>query len=84
MRSVRKIVCLVLNATRGTLRYRLFSGNLGELFSHLGLAEAFDKGDKGSSKMMKVGLRTFLIEVLHLPTDRADPDLQSNELAKRK
>jgi hypothetical protein len=84
MISVRKIVCLVSNANRGIFRYRLFSGNPGKPFSHLVLAEAFDKGDKGRSKMMKVALRTFLIEVLHLPTDRADPDLQSNELAKRK
>jgi hypothetical protein len=57
--------------TRGIIRYRLFGSDLGEPISHVVLAEAFDKGDKGTEKMMKIAFRTFLIEVLHLPTDRA-------------
>ena len=64
--------------TKGIIRYRLFGSDPGEPVSHVVLAEAFEKGVRGSSKMMKIALRTFLIEVLQLPTDRADPSSYSS------
>lgn len=57
--------------TKGIIRFRLFGSEPGEPVTHVVLAEAFDKGDKGTDKMMKNAFRTFLIEVLQLPTDRA-------------
>lgn len=45
-------------------------------------AEAFDSGDKATSKAMSVALRTFLLQVLALPTDEPDPDSFSYEATK--
>ena len=45
-------------------------------------AEAFDSGDKATSKAMSVALRTFLLQVLALPTDEPDPDSYSYEATK--
>jgi hypothetical protein len=47
-------------------------------------AEAFDSGDKATAKAMSVALRTFLIQLLALPTDEPDPDASSYELAPNK
>lgn len=46
-------------------------------------AEAFDSGDKATAKAMSVALRTFLLQVLALPTDEPDPDTFSYEIAGR-
>jgi hypothetical protein len=43
--------------------------------------EAFDRGDKATSKAMSVAYRTALIQALCLPTDEPDADAQSYELA---
>lgn len=42
-------------------------------------AEAFDTGDKATAKAMSVALRTFLLQLLALPTDEPDPDSFSYE-----
>jgi hypothetical protein len=45
-------------------------------------SEAFDSGDKATSKAMSVALRTFLLQVLALPTDEPDADSYSYEATK--
>jgi hypothetical protein len=37
--------------------------------------EAFDYGDKATSKAMSVAMRTYLLQTLCLPTNEPDPDL---------
>ena len=44
-------------------------------------AEAFDSGDKATAKAMSVAYRTFLLQLLCLPTDEPDPDSFSYESA---
>lgn len=46
-------------------------------------AEAMDSGDKATAKAMSVALRTFLLQVLALPTDEPDPDSFSYEAVGR-
>lgn len=46
-------------------------------------AEAMDSGDKATAKAMSVALRTFLLQVLALPTDEPDPDSFSYEATGR-
>lgn len=43
--------------------------------------EAFDYGDKATSKAMSVAYRTFLLQTLCLPTDEPDPDLYQYDAA---
>lgn len=45
-------------------------------------AEAMDSGDKATAKAMSVALRTFLLQVLALPTDEPDPDSFSYEASR--
>ena len=45
-------------------------------------AEAFDSGDKATAKAMSVALRTFLLQVLALPTDEPDPDSFTYEASR--
>jgi len=42
-------------------------------------AEAFDAGDKATAKAMSVAYRTFLLQLLCLPTNEPDPDSESYE-----
>lgn len=44
-------------------------------------AEAMDHGDKAAPKAMSVAMRTFLLQLLCLPTDEPDPDSHSYEIA---
>ena len=44
-------------------------------------AEAFDSGDKATAKAMSVALRTAYLQTLCLPTEEADPDSFSYQLA---
>lgn len=46
-------------------------------------AEAFDSGDKATAKAMSVAYRTYLIQLLCLPTDEPDPDESSYEVGVR-
>jgi hypothetical protein len=49
----------------------------GEPISGIVAAEAFDTGDKATAKAMSVAYRTFMIQLLCLPTDEPDPDESS-------
>lgn len=51
----------------------------GEPISGIIAAEAFDTGDKATAKAMSVAYRTFMIQLLCLPTDEPDPDESSYE-----
>lgn len=57
-------------------------GSDGEPISGLVAAEAFDSGDKATAKAMSVAMRTFLLQLLCLPTDEPDPDSFSYEAGK--
>lgn len=46
-------------------------------------ATAMDSGDKAVAKAMSVALRTYLLQVLALPTDEPDPDSFSYEATGR-
>ena len=71
-----------LNVVRAIVRFNIF-GTEGEPVTGDVAAEAFDSGDKATAKMMSVALRTFLLQVLLLPTDEPDPDSQSYELGEQ-
>lgn len=51
----------------------------GDPISGIVAAEAFDTGDKATAKAMSVAYRTFMIQLLCLPTDEPDPDESSYE-----
>jgi hypothetical protein len=46
----------------------------GEPIRGVVAAEAMDTSDKATAKAMSVGLRTYLLQTLMLPTDEKDPD----------
>lgn len=71
-----------LNVVRGIIRFNVF-GTEGEPVTGDVAAESFDSGDKATAKMMSVALRTFLLQVLLLPTDEPDPDVDSYELGEQ-
>lgn len=56
-------------------------GNTGDPILGSVVAEAFDNGDKATAKAMSVAYRTFLLQLLCLPTDEPDPDTFSYESA---
>jgi hypothetical protein len=68
-----------LNVIRLTVAYTIM-GTEGEGVTGIVAAEAFDSGDKATAKAMSVALRTFLIQLLALPTDEPDPDEFSYEI----
>lgn len=55
----------------------------GEPIVSIVAAEAFDSGDKATAKAMSVAYRTYLIQLLCLPTDEPDPDESSYEVGVR-
>jgi hypothetical protein len=57
-------------------------GTEGDPVTGVVAAEASDTGDKATAKAMSVGLRTFLLQLLALPTDEPDPDTFSYELGQ--
>lgn len=69
------------NNVRLTVRFSI-QGTEGEPVSGVVAAEAMDTGDKATAKAMSVALRTFLLQLLCLPTDEPDPDTYSYELAQ--
>jgi hypothetical protein len=72
----------LLNVVRGIVQFNIF-GSEGEPVTGDVAAEAFDSGDKSTSKMMSIALRTFLLQALALPTDEPDPDLAIYELGEQ-
>lgn len=68
-----------LNIVRLNVSYFVY-GSEGEPISGSVAAEAMDSGDKATAKAMSVAYRTFLLQLLCLPTDEPDPDSFSYEL----
>jgi len=68
-----------LNVVRLLVDFAIY-GQTGEPIIGRVASEAFDSGDKATAKAMSVALRTFLLQVLCLPTDEPDPDLSTYEL----
>lgn len=71
-----------LNVVRVVVEYQVF-GSEGEPVSGVVAAEAFDSGDKATAKAMSVAYRTFLLQLLCLPTDEPDPDTYSYEVGAK-
>jgi len=67
-----------INVVRLEVEYKVF-GAEGHPIIGTVAAEAFDAGDKATAKAMSVAYRTFLLQVLCLPTDEPDPDADSYE-----
>lgn len=68
-----------LNVCRLTVSYEVH-GPAGDALAGSVFAEAFDSGDKATAKAMSVAYRTFLLQLLCLPTDDPDPDSFSYEV----
>jgi hypothetical protein len=71
-----------MSVARLTVSYAVY-GPEGEPISGTVFAEAFDSGDKATAKAMSVAFRTFLLQVLALPTDEPDPDASTYEIAAK-
>lgn len=67
-----------LNVARVQVSYSVH-GQTGDPIVGSVVAEAFDSGDKATAKAMSVAYRTFLLQLLCLPTDEPDPDTYSYE-----
>ena len=65
---------------RVTVTYRWF-GPAGDFLDTRTAGEAFDSGDKATSKAMSVAFRTALLQTLCLPTFDRDPDMDTHERA---
>ena len=68
-----------LNIVRLQVSFSVF-GSEGEPIVGSVAAEAMDSGDKATAKAMSVAYRTFLLQLLCLPTDEPDPDSFTYEL----
>ena len=68
-----------LNTVRLTVEFAIW-GTEGDPVTGTVASEAFDSGDKATAKAMSVALRTFLLQLLALPTDEPDADSFSYEL----
>jgi hypothetical protein len=68
----------VMASVRVVVKYRIY-GPAGDWFKGEAPGEAFDSGDKATSKAMSVAYRTLLIQALTLPTGDQDPDSETHE-----
>lgn len=68
----------LMNIARVTVTFAVY-GQAGDPILGSVSAEAFDSGDKATAKAMSVAYRTFLLQLLCLPTDEPDPDSFSYE-----
>lgn len=68
-----------LNVARLVIEFAIYA-DAGEPIIGSVYAEAMDSGDKAGAKAHSVALRTFLLQVLCLPTDEPDPDTHSYEI----
>jgi hypothetical protein len=66
----------VMNTVAVEVDY-VFHGPAGDTLTARVFAEAFDSGDKATSKAMSVAFRTALLQVLTLPTNEPDPDAEA-------
>lgn len=71
----------ILNTVRLMVRFNVYAVGSVEPISGTVAAEAFDSGDKATAKAMSVAYRTFLIQLLCLPTDEPDPDGDTYQVA---
>lgn len=71
----------VMASVRLIVVYRIY-GPAGDWFRGEAPGEAFDSGDKATSKAMSVAYRTLLIQGLTLPTGDADPDADTHERSR--
>lgn len=71
----------LMNAAFVEVNFSIY-GSDGDPVTGTVAAEAFDSGDKATAKAMSVAMRTFLLQVLCLPTDEPDPDSFSYEATK--
>lgn len=62
-----------------TIAFDWYGTDGGEPIRGVVAAEAMDTSDKATAKAMSVGLRTFLLQTLMLPTDEKDPDAEYHE-----
>jgi hypothetical protein len=69
-----------LNLVRISVSFSVY-GSEGEPITGTVAAEAFDSGDKATAKAMSVAYRTFLLQLLCLPTDEPDPDSYTYNIA---
>lgn len=65
-----------LNRTYLTVKYTIH-GPAGDSLSSMVVAESMDSGDKATAKAMSVAWRTFLLQILCMPTCDPDPDAAS-------
>lgn len=72
----------IQNVARVVVTYAVM-GSEGEPILGSVAAEAFDTGDKATAKAMSVAYRTFLLQLLCLPTDEPDPDSFTYEATTR-
>jgi hypothetical protein len=70
-----------MSVVRLTVQFSVY-GAEGDPIIGTVAAEAFDSGDKATAKAMSVAFRTFLLQVLALPTDEPDPDASTYEIGK--
>lgn len=63
------------------VRYTFVSAEDGSEFDVEVPGEAFDSGDKATSKAMSVAYRIALIQTFALPTDSPDPDEEQHHIA---
>lgn len=70
-----------LNLVRISVAFAVY-GNEGDPIVGTVAAEAFDSGDKATAKAMSVAYRTFLLQLLCLPTDEPDPDSYTYNIAE--
>lgn len=59
-----------------TIAFDWYGTDGGEPIRGIVACEAMDTSDKATAKAMSVGLRTFLLQTLMLPTDEKDPDAE--------
>lgn len=74
-----------LNIVRLTVKYTVMGSEttlVADGISGIVVSESFDSGDKSVAKAMSVAYRTFLLQLLCLPTDEPDPDHDSYEIGK--
>ena len=69
-----------VNIVRLHVEYSVF-GAEGEPLVGDVVSESMDSGDKSTAKALSVALRSFLIQLLALPTHEPDPDSQTYEIA---
>lgn len=68
---------VAMNYCRATVTYRVFGPKMDWIPADgEALGEAFDTGDKSSTKAQSVALRTFYINALAIPTNRPEMDTE--------